>query len=133
MAGKGTEVGRSFEELAQILDRVELKSHMGVCLDTCHVYDAGYDIVNDLDGVLSEFDRIIGLDRLCALHLNDSKNPFASHKDRHECIGAGSLGFRTFERIVNHPVLKAKPMILETPNELPGYQKEIELLRAMEK
>lgn len=132
MAGKGSEVGGRFEELKAILDAVG-SNQVGVCMDTCHVYDAGYDIVNDLDGVLSEFDRIIGLDRLCALHLNDSKNPFASHKDRHECIGAGSLGFRTFERIVNHPVLKAKPMILETPNELPGYQKEIEMLRAMEK
>ena len=132
MAGKGSEVGGRFEELKAILDAVG-SNQVGVCMDTCHVYDAGYDIVNDLDGVLSEFDRIIGLDRLCALHLNDSKNPFASHKDRHECIGAGSLGFRTFERIVNHPVLKAKPMILETPNELSGYQKEIELLRAMEK
>jgi deoxyribonuclease-4 len=104
---------------------------VGVCLDTCHVYDAGYDIVNDLDGVLAEFDRIVGLDRLCALHLNDSRNPISSHKDRHECIGQGSLGFDTFRSIVNHPKLRGKPMILETPNELAGYKKEIELLRAL--
>ena len=100
-------------------------------MDTCHVYDGGYNIVNDLDGVLEEFDRVIGLDRLKALHLNDSKNPFASHKDRHECIGQGSLGLDTFLRIVNHPALAGKPMILETPNELPGYRKEIELLRSL--
>ena len=105
---------------------------MGVCLDTCHVHDGGYDIVNDLDSVLAEFDRVVGLDKLCALHLNDSKNPFASHKDRHEVIGGGSLGVETFERIVNHPALKDKPMILETPNELPGYAREIALLRSME-
>ena len=105
---------------------------LGVCLDTCHVYDGGYDIVNDLDGVLAEFDRIIGLDRLHALHLNDSKNPFASHKDRHECLGQGSLGLEAFRRIVNHPALRDKPMILETPNELPGYQKEIEILRGLQ-
>ena len=102
---------------------------MGVCLDTCHVYDGGYDIVGDLDGVLAEFDRIVGLDKLYSFHLNDSKNPFASHKDRHECIGEGSLGIETFRAIVNHPKLMGKPMILETPNELPGYQKEIELLQ----
>ena len=132
MAGKGSEVGRSFEELAAILDKVQLNEKMGVCLDTCHVYDGGYDIVNDLDGVLAEFDRIIGLDRLKALHLNDSKNPFASHKDRHECLGKGSLGVETFRAIVNHPALKDKPMILETPNELSGYQAEIALLRSLE-
>ena len=130
MAGKGSEVGGRFEELKAILDGVG-KENMGVCLDTCHVYDAGYDIVNDLDGVLAEFDRVIGLDKLCALHLNDSKNPYASHKDRHECIGAGSLGLDTFRNIVNHPQLKGKPMILETPNELPGYAREIALLRQM--
>ena len=107
-------------------------NQVGVCLDTCHVYDGGYDIVNDLDGVLAEFDRVIGLDRLKALHLNDSKNPFGSHKDRHECLGQGSLGLDTFQNIVNHPALKDKPMILETPNELPGYAKEIALLRSME-
>ena len=130
MAGKGSEVGGTFEELREIIDRVELSDKIGVCLDTCHVWDGGYDIVNDLDGVLAEFDRIIGLDRLKALHINDSKNPFASHKDRHECIGSGSLGIETFERIITHPVLRDKPMILETPNELPGYQAEIALLRS---
>ena len=127
MAGKGSEVGGRFEELKAIIDAVG-SPNVGVCLDTCHVYDAGYDIVGNLDGVLEEFDRIIGLEKLCALHLNDSKNPFASHKDRHECIGEGSLGIETFRTIVNHPKLMGKPMILETPNELPGYQKEIELL-----
>ena len=131
MAGKGSEIGGRFEELKAIIDAVG-SENVGICLDTCHVYDGGYDIVNDLDGVLAEFDRIIGLDRLCALHLNDSKNPFASHKDRHECLGAGSLGVDTFRNIVNHPLLQGKPMILETPNELPGYQKEIELLRSLE-
>lgn len=131
MAGKGSEIGGRFEELKDILDAVGSES-LGVCLDTCHVYDGGYDIVNDLDGVLAEFDRVIGLDRLHALHLNDSKNPFASHKDRHECLGKGSLGLETFRRIVNHPQLKDKPMILETPNELPGYAGEIKILREME-
>ena len=131
MAGKGSEIGGRFQELKAILDAVGSDS-LGVCLDTCHVYDGGYDIVNNLDGVLAEFDRVIGLDRLYALHLNDSKNPFASHKDRHECLGQGSLGLETFRRIVNHPALKDKPMILETPNELPGYQKEIALLRSLE-
>jgi deoxyribonuclease-4 len=114
-----------------ILDAVR-DPNMGVCLDTCHVYDGGYDIVRDLDGVLGEFDRVIGLDRLKALHVNDSKNPFASHKDRHEVLGGGSLGLDTFRAIVNHPALKDKPMILETPNELPGYAAEIALLRSME-
>ena len=131
MAGKGSEIGGRFEELKDILDAVGSES-LGVCLDTCHVYDGGYDIVNDLDGVLAEFDRVIGLNRLYALHLNDSKNPFASHKDRHECLGKGSLGLETFRRIVNHPQLKDKPMILETPNELPGYAEEIRILREME-
>ena len=131
MAGKGSEIGGRFEELKAILDAVG-SPNVGVCLDTCHVYDGGYDIVNDLDGVLHEFDRIIGLDRLKALHLNDSKNPLASHKDRHECLGKGSLGMETFRAIVNHPALKDKPMILETPNELPGYQAEIALLRGLE-
>lgn len=129
MAGKGTEIGRSFEEIAQIIERVELKDHLGVCLDTCHVYDAGYDIVNDLDNVLDEFDRIIGLDRLKAIHLNDSKNPFKSHKDRHEKIGEGSLGLEGISRIINHPKLRHLPFFLETPNELDGYKNEIELLR----
>ena len=131
MAGKGSEVGGRFEELKAILDATG-DDTVGVCLDTCHVYDGGYDIVNDLDGVLREFDRVIGLNRLKALHLNDSKNPFASHKDRHECIGKGSLGLETFRAIVNHPALRDKPMILETPNELPGYQAEIALLRSLE-
>ena len=131
MAGKGSEVGGRFEELKAIIDGVG-RDDLGVCLDTCHVHDGGYDIVNDLDGVLAEFDRIIGLDRLYALHLNDSKNPFGSHKDRHECIGQGSLGVSAFARIVNHPALKGKPMILETPNELPGYAAEITMLRNME-
>ena len=131
MSGKGSEVGGKFEELKAIIDGVGSKQ-IGVCLDTCHVHDAGYDIVNDLDGVLAEFDRVIGLDRLCALHINDSKNPFASHKDRHEVIGDGNLGLETFRRVVNHPILKKLPMILETPNELSGYAKEIALLRQME-
>ena len=130
MAGKGSEVGGRFEELKAIIDAVG-SEHVGVCMDTCHVYDAGYDIVNDLDGVLAEFDRVVGLDRLKALHINDSKNPFASHKDRHECIGQGSLGVSTFAKIVNHPILKDKPMILETPNELPGYAAEIDLLHKL--
>ena len=131
MAGKGSEIGGRFEELKGIMDAVG-SENVGVCLDTCHVYDGGYDIVRDLDGVLAEFDSVIGLDRLWALHLNDSKNPFASHKDRHECIGRGSLGEETFRAIVNHPRLQGKPMILETPNELPGYAREIEMLRKME-
>lgn len=133
MAGKGTEVGRSFEELQAILERVELKSHMGVCLDTCHVYDAEYDIVNHLEEVLEKFDKIIGLDKLKAIHMNDSKNPFGSHKDRHEKIGEGSLGVDAFERIINHPLLRGIPIYLETPNELDGYAKEIALLRQLEK
>ncbi|MDU6340882.1 MAG: deoxyribonuclease IV [Clostridium sp.] len=131
MAGKGTEVGRSFEEIAEIISRVNLKDHMGVCLDTCHVYDAGYDIVNDLDNVLDEFDRIIGLDKLKAIHLNDSKNPFKSHKDRHEKIGEGFIGFEGIKRIINHPKLRHLPFFLETPNELDGYAKEIELLKSV--
>jgi deoxyribonuclease-4 len=113
-----------------ILDAVG-RNDLGVCLDTCHVFDGGYDIVHNLDGVLDEFDRVIGLDKLYALHLNDSLNPFSSHKDRHACIGAGSLGVETFQKIVNHPALHGKPMILETPNELPGYAAEIALLRSL--
>ena len=132
MAGKGSEVGGKFEELKLIMDAVG-SEHVGVCMDTCHVYDGGYDIVHNLDGVLSEFDSVIGLNKLKALHVNDSKNPFASHKDRHACLGEGSLGLETFAAIVNHPVLKDKPMILETPNELSGYEKEIALLRSFEK
>ena len=133
MAGKGSEVGRSFQELREIIDRVKLSDKLGVCLDTCHVYDAGYDIVNDLDGVLTEFDRVIGLDRLKCIHLNDSKNPFSSHKDRHEVIGGGSLGLEAIARIINHPALRRLPFYLETPNELEGYKKEIELLRGLYK
>ena len=130
MAGKGSEVGGNFGEIKAIMDAVG-DPDLGVCLDTCHIYDAGYDIVNDLDGVLREFDEIIGLHRLKALHLNDSKNPFGSHKDRHACIGEGFLGMETFQKIINHPALADKPMILETPNELPGYAKEISILRSM--
>lgn len=131
MAGKGTEIGRSFEELAEIIGRVKNSEALGVCLDTCHVYDAGYDIVNDLDGVLQEFDRIIGLNRLHAIHLNDSKNPLGSRKDRHERIGEGTIGLEAFRRIINHPALKDKPFFLETPNELPGYAEEISLLNSL--
>lgn len=130
MAGKGSEVGRSFEELQEILSRVELQDHMGVCLDTCHVYDAGYDIVQDLDGVLEKFDQCIGLDKLKAIHMNDSKNLFASHKDRHEKIGEGSIGTECMVRIINHPALQGIPVYLETPNELDGYAAEIALLKA---
>lgn len=133
MAGKGTEVGRSFEEIRAILDKIDLKDHMGVCLDTCHVYDAGYDIVNHLDQVLEEFDAVIGLECLKAIHMNDSKNTFASHKDRHEKIGEGSLGKETFRQMVNHPLLAGIPIYLETPNELDGYAREIQMLRDMEK
>ena len=133
MAGKGSEVGGRFEQLRAILDRVELGEKMGVCLDTCHVWDGGYDIVNDLDGVLAEFDRVIGLGRLKAIHLNDSKNPLGARKDRHECIGAGYIGLAAMERIVNHPALRGLPFCLETPNELPGYQREIGLLRELAK
>lgn len=129
MAGKGSEVGSKFEEIKAIIDKTNLKEKLGVCLDTCHVYDGGYDIVNNLDGVLEEFDKIIGLQYLKAIHLNDSKNPFSSHKDRHECIGSGSIGIDAFERIINHPKLKHLPFYLETPNELEGYKKEIEILR----
>ncbi|GKX65748.1 deoxyribonuclease IV [Inconstantimicrobium mannanitabidum] len=131
MAGKGTEVGRNFEELKMILDKVTLSDKLGVCIDTCHIYDAGYDIVNDLDGVLDEFDRVIGLNKLYAIHLNDSKNPYNSHKDRHEKIGEGSLGVETFSKIINHPKLKGIPFFLETPNELAGYGEEIKLLRSL--
>lgn len=131
MAGKGSEIGGRFEELKAIIDGVG-SNDVGVCLDTCHVNDGGYPIVEDLDGVLAEFDRVIGLDRLKALHINDSKNPFGSHKDRHAPIGEGSLGVEAFRRVVNHPVLKKLPMILETPQELPGYAREIALLRSLE-
>ena len=129
MAGKGSEVGRSFGELRAIMDAAKAGDRLGVCLDTCHVYDAGYDIVGDLDGVLEEFDRVIGLDRLRAIHINDSKNPMGSHKDRHERIGEGSIGLDAMTRIINHPALRHLPFYLETPNELPGYAQEIALLR----
>ena len=129
MAGKGSEVGRSFGELRAIMDAAKAGDRLGVCLDTCHVYDAGYDIVGDLDGVLEEFDREIGLDRLRAIHINDSKNPMGSHKDRHESIGEGSIGLDAMTRIINHPALRHLPFYLETPNELPGYAQEIALLR----
>ena len=129
MAGKGSEVGRSFEELREILDRVTLSDHMGICLDTCHVWDGGYDIVNHLDEVLTEFDRIIGLSRLKAIHLNDSLNPLGAHKDRHARIGEGHIGKEALIRIINHPALQNLPFYLETPNELDGYAAEIALLR----
>ena len=130
MSGKGTEVGGRFEELRAIIDRTAMQEKLGVCLDTCHVSDAGYDIAGNLEAVLGEFDRVIGLPRLRALHLNDSKNPLASHKDRHERLGEGYLGMEAFYRIVEHPALRGLPMILETPNELPGYAAEIARLRA---
>ena len=133
MSGKGSEVGRSFEEIKEIIDRTELDDKLGVCLDTCHVYDAGYDIVADIDGVLDEFDRVIGIDRLKAIHINDSKNPFASHKDRHEKIGDGFIGTEAMGRIINHPMLRDLPFYLETPNELDGYKREIETLRELYK
>lgn len=131
MAGKGSEVGRSFEELRAILDRVDHPEKIGVCLDTCHVFDGGYDIVNHLDEVLNEFDQIIGLDKLRAIHLNDSKNTLGSHKDRHEKIGEGNLTLEGIGRIINHPKLRNLPFFLETPNELPGYQAEIALLKSL--
>lgn len=132
MAGKGTEMGSSFQELRAILDRVALSDRVGVCLDTCHVSDAGYDIIGDLDGVLEEFDRVIGLDRLRALHLNDSMNPPGSHKDRHEKLGKGFLGMDTFRHIMTHPLLRSLPKVLETPNDTHGYAEEIALLHTME-
>ena len=131
MAGKGSEIGRSFEEIASIIEGVKLKEKLGVCLDTCHVYSAGYDIVNNLDKVLDEFDRIIGLDRLKAIHLNDSKMPFASNKDRHEKIGEGVIGLEAVKNIINHPKLRHLPFYLETPNEEEGYKEEIELLKKL--
>lgn len=133
MAGKGTEIGRSFEELQNIISSSKYGDNIYVCLDTCHIFEAGYDIVNDLDGVLEEFDKVIGLEKLQAIHLNDSKNPLGARKDRHEKIGEGSLGIETFERIVNHPVLQNIPMYLETPNELDGYEHEIKILRELVK
>lgn len=131
MAGKGSEVGRNFEELQTIIEKVERKDMLGICLDTCHVYDGGYDIVNDLDGVLKQFDESLGIDRLKAIHLNDSMNPFASHKDRHQKIGEGSIGIEAMERIINHPMLKELPFYLETPNDIEGYAKEILWLKSL--
>lgn len=131
MAGKGTEVGRSFQEIRAILDRVELSDKMGVCLDTCHVFDGGYDLADHLEDVLGEFDRVIGLNRLKALHLNDSKNPTGSHKDRHERIGEGCIGLEVITRIIRHPALRELPFCLETPNDLSGYKQEIQLLRKL--
>lgn len=133
MAGKGSEVGSRFEELREIIDGVALSDKIGVCLDTCHVNDAGYDIVNDIDGVLEEFDRVIGIHRLKAIHLNDSMNPPGSHKDRHEKIGHGTLGQEAIGRIINHPLLRDLPFYLETPNEIEGYAEEIRLLRGLYK
>lgn len=131
MSGKGSEIGGVFQELQQIIEKITLDEKVGICLDTCHVHDAGYDIVNDLDGVLDEFDRTIGLGRLKAIHLNDSKNPISSRKDRHEKIGEGILGLETMVNIINHPKLKNLPFYLETPNEVPGYAQEIKLLRSL--
>ena len=133
MAGKGSEIGSKFEELRQIIDGVKYQEKLGVCFDTCHVSDAGYDIINDLDGVLEEFDKIIGLDRLKAIHINDSMNPTGAHKDRHQKIGEGTLGIETFEKIINHPTLRELPFFLETPNELDGYEKEIATLKEIYK
>ncbi|MBQ4178165.1 MAG: deoxyribonuclease IV, partial [Elusimicrobia bacterium] len=133
MSGKGSEIGSKFEELKQIIDSVELKDKVGVCLDTCHIYDGGYDIVNNLDAVIKEFDNIIGLEKLKAIHLNDTKNPFASHKDRHEKIGEGHLGLEAISKVINHPKLKKLPFYLETPNEIEGYAKEIKMLKEVYK
>ena len=133
MSGKGSEVGSKFEELKQIIDSVELKDKVGVCLDTCHIYDGGYDIVNNLDDVINEFDKVIGLEKLKAIHLNDTKNPFASHKDRHEKIGDGHLGIDAIGKVINHPKLKRLPFYLETPNEIDGYAKEIKMLKEIYK
>lgn len=131
MAGKGTEVGRTFEELAAIIDKTERKDKLGVCLDTCHTYDAGYDWVQDMDGILAHFDEVIGLEKLRAVHLNDDKNPLGSRKDRHEKIGEGTLGLETIGRLINHPSLRNLPFYLETPNELDGYAREIALLKTL--
>lgn len=133
MAGKGSEIGRTFEELKAILDKVELKEKMGVCLDTCHVWDAGYNITDNLDEILNNFDKIIGLDKLYAVHLNDSKNPLESHKDRHETIGNGNIGLTSLANVINHPKLKLLPFLLETPNDIDGYAEEIKLLRSLYK
>ena len=133
MAGKGTEVGRTFEEIARIIDGVKLKDYIGVCMDTCHIHEGDYDIIGDLDGVMESFDIIVGLDRLHAIHLNDSKNPRGAHKDRHEKIGEGHIGLEAITKVINHPALRNLPFYLETPNELDGYAKEIALLRSVYK
>ncbi len=131
MAGKGSEIGRTFEELRAIIDRVECKEKIGVCLDTCHIFDGGYDIVNNLDGVFEEFDNVIGLDKLYAVHLNDSKNPLGNHKDRHELIGKGNIGIDAIAAFINYSAVRNLPIVLETPNDLPGYKQEIAMLRTM--
>ena len=133
MAGKGSEIGGRFEELRAIIDKVKLQDKMGVCLDTCHIYDGGYDIVEHLDDVLDEFDRVIGLKRLKAVHLNDSMNPMGSHKDRHQRLGEGSLGLEAISRIINNERLRDLPFLLETPNELDGYAREISMLKELRK
>lgn len=133
MAGKGTEVGRTFEEIARIIDGVKLKDYIGVCMDTCYIHEGDYDIIGDLDGVMESFDKIVGLDRLHAIHLNDSKNPRGAHKDRHEKIGEGHIGLEAITKVINHPALRNLPFYLETPNELDGYAKEIALLRSVYK
>ncbi len=133
MAGKGTEVGGKFEELRRIIDLVDERVKIGVCMDTCHVFDAGYDIVNNIDGVLEEFDSVVGIEHLKAVHINDTMNPIGSHKDRHQKIGQGFIGIEAFERIINHPYLKNLPFYLETPNELEGYAEEIRLLKSLSK
>lgn len=133
MAGKGTEVGRTFEEIARIIDGVKLKEYIGVCMDTCHIHEGDYDIIGDLDGVMESFDKIVGLDRLHAIHLNDSKNPRGAHKDRHEKIGEGHIGLEAITKVINHPALRNLPFYLETPNDLDGYAKEIALLRSVYK
>ena len=131
MAGKGSEIGRTFEELKAIIDRVECKEKIGVCLDSCHIFDGGYDIVNNLDGVFEEFDKVVGLDKLYAIHLNDSKNPLGNHKDRHELIGKGNIGLEAITAFINHPAVRNLPIVLETPNDLSGYKEEIALLRSV--
>lgn len=131
MAGKGSEIGRCFEEIKQIIDRITISDKIGVCLDTCHVWDGGYDIVNNLDGVLDTFDKVIGLDRLCAIHLNDSMNPLGAHKDRHEKLGDGNIGLDALEKVITNPLLQGKPFILETPNDDAGYAKEIAWVRSV--
>ena len=133
MAGKGSEIGRSFDEIRAIIDKVQLKEKLGVCLDTCHVFDGGYDIVNDLDGVLKKFDEIIGIHRLKAIHLNDSMNYLGCHKDRHAKIGEGGIGLESITQIINHPLLRDLPFFLETPNDIDGYKREIDLLKSLYK